>query len=249
MTRRTFDRRPSTAEVIDGSRQVSPSAIDDLYSRFLSTGELPPVRKAAWDVLERALRAGRGGRVSWQEHSRPLAGPPRERVFREATHENDTARDAARLLIRILVDAGDDPSDPERIPSDYDPPGFGSISLHILGWPDAWVKPPYEKQMERVLGQHAQIRAVAADRTDWWWREAAGAVSAFMTRGEVSSDPGLRMFALTGAEMFAIQAHYFGRGNEELLAAFADVAATTGKQQEEALARRGWLQARIQIPE
>ena len=249
MTRRAFDRRLSTAEVIVGSRPVSPSAIDDLYSRFLRTGELPSSRKTAWGVLQRSLCARRGGRVSYQENNRPLAGPPREQVFREAVHEHEPGREAARLLIEILVEGGDDPSDPEFIPSDYEHPGFGSISLHILGWPDAWVKPPYEKQMERVLRQHAQLRAVAADRSDWWWQEAAGALSSFMTRGEVSSDPDLRMFALTAAEMFAIHAHYFGRGNEQLIAAFAEVAETSGKQQAEALVRLGRLQARIQVPE
>jgi hypothetical protein len=249
MTRRTFDRRLSTAEVIVGSRPVSPSAIDDLYSRFLRTGELPSSRKAAWGVLQRSLCARRGGRVSYQENHRPLAGPPREQVFREAVHEHDTARDAARLLIEILVEAGDDPSDPEFIPSDYEHPGFGSISLYILGWPDAWVKPPYEKQMERVLRQHAQLRAVASERSEWWWQEAAGALSAFMTRGEIPVEPEHRLFALTVAEMFAIQAHYFGRGDEDLIAAFAETAATTGKQRDEALVRLGRLQASVQAQE
>ncbi len=249
MTRRAFDRRLQTTEQILSNQSISPSALDDLYKRFLSSGELPPARNAAWEVLKRTLSARRGGRVSPQQYGAPLAGPPRERVFREAIHPNKSARDAARTLIRMLVEAGYDPTDPEFIPSDYEAPDFGSTALHVFGWPDAWVKPPYEQQMERVLRQHAGLRAVAGERSEWWWREATAALSVFMTRGEVSAEPDLQKFALTIAEMFAIQAHYFGRGDEPLIAAFADVAATTGTHRDEALVRLGQLQARAKAPE
>src|SRR5690606_1198618 len=133
---------------------VSVPALDDLYRRFLVTGELPEQPATAWPVLQRALCARRGGGVWPQSHGQPLAGPPREKVVREAVHENPLARCAARKLIDILVEAGYDPSDPEFIPSDYPVPDFGSVALHVLGWPDAWVKAPYEAQMQRVMAQH-----------------------------------------------------------------------------------------------
>lgn len=236
-------RRMQNTEDLLRDQPVSTAALDDLYERFLQRGELPMARNAAWGVLKRTLSARRGGKVSRQEFGCPPAGPPREQVFREAVFDSEAARNPARALIRILVEAGFDPSDPEFIPSDYEVPEFGSLAMHILGWPDAWVKPPYEAQLQRVMQQQTEIRSVGG-RSEWWYREAATALAAFLNRGELSPEPDLRLYALTIAEMFAIHAHYFGRGDEALLAAFADAAATTGPQHEAALRTLGQLQAR-----
>jgi hypothetical protein len=163
-------------------------------------------------------------------------------VFHEAVHPTETARRAARLLIGLLVQAGDDPTDPEFIPSDLELPEFGGIAMHLLGWPDRWVRPPYEQQLQRVMRQHAQVRSVS-DRSDAWYRAAAAGLAAFLRDGEIPADDLQRLFVLTIGEMFAIHAHYFGHGDEDLLAAFDAVATASGPERDAALRRLAQAQA------
>jgi hypothetical protein len=77
-----------------------------------------------------------------------------------------------------------------------------------------------------------------------WYRDAAPALAKFLREGVIPTDDDLRLFALTTGEMFAIHAHYFGQGGEELLAAYEAVATTTGDECEAALRHLGALQAK-----
>ena len=252
MSRKTTDRRLTAAAHAIGTRPLALDAIDHAYAKFLRTGEVPDDRRLAWSVLERALHARKasvdigGGLVGGRARASStgyITGPPREQVFREAVHTTEPPRMAARQLIKLLVSAGYDPTDPEFIPSDLEMPEFGGVAMHAFGWPDQMVKPPYEQQMERVMQQHADLRAIP-DRTDAWYRDGAAGLRGFLTNGEVPTDDSVRLFALTIGEMFAIHGHYFGHGDEELLAAFDSVATASGEQREAALLHLGAVQAR-----
>ena len=243
MTSKAANRRLDLVASIVNTQPLSQQALNELYAKFLKAGELPNDARTARAVVERALVARRSGGITRQEEGLPIAGPPREQVLREAAQPFDVPRKAARLLIEILVEGGGDPTDPEFIPSDYEIPEFGSVAMHILGWPDRLVRPPYEQQMQRVLQQHAQLRAYWP-RTDMWYRDAADALASFLTRGELPRDDVFQLYALTIGEMFAIHAHYCGRGGENLLAAYDAVATAPDEERADALRRLGELQAR-----
>lgn len=240
MRGRTMRNRMTRVEHAVESQPVSEFAIHRAYERFLRKGELEDHRRLAWAVVDRALHARKAAVEAG------VRGTPRSHVLREAALAEGPARDAARLLVGLLVRGGLDPTDPEFIPSDLHMPEFGSVALYALGWPDQWVRPHYAAQMERVLRQHAVVRS-NHERGSMSHREAAAALAAFLKHGEVPADPVLQSFVLTVGEMFALHAHYFGRGGDDLLAAFEAAAKTHGAERDAALARLGALQARQEV--
>lgn len=247
MNRRLANSRLAAVHETISSRPFRLAAVDAAYATLLENGHLPDDARLAWTVLRRALHARKRPMPSsssiYQVRAFLDCPPPRDQVFREAVAEFDPARDFARLLIGLLTRAGCDPSDPEFIPSDAELPEFGSAAAHFLGWPDQWVKPPYEQQLRRVLRQHAALRD-ASDGSDALHRDAAAGLAAFLTSGELPTDPLLRQVVLTIGEMFAIHADYFGRGDADLLATYEQVATTTGEVRDVAVATLGELQVR-----
>jgi hypothetical protein len=248
--------------------ESQPHAVDNAYEVFVETGDLPTNLVLARKVVERALRArrkvprplddGEGGLdgvvqrleakadrpANGDPSRRYITGTPRRRVFLEAVHDFEVARNAARNLIKICVREGGDPTDPEFIPSDIDPPDFGTTALHIVGWPDRLVHPDHEHQMARVMRQHAAIRA-GTFRDEAWYRSAAAALRGFLSRGELPADATFLLFVLTIGEMFALQFHFFGRGGEDLLAAYDAVAKASDAGRADALQRLGPLQVQV----
>lgn len=250
MSRKAASRRLDVIAQTVRALPFHKQAIDRAYEALLQVGELPADDRLAWTVLERALYARRetveGRRIEARAVAgAPIDGPPRRRVFREAVHCFAPARTAARELIAMLVAAGRDPTDAEFIPSDIELPKFGGAAMHMLGWPDQWVRPQFEPQMQRVMRQHADILD-QVDGSDAWHREAAAELSAFLTSGELPADPTVRLFAVTIGEMFAIHAHFLGRDTEDLLAAYEAVATSTGAEQQTDLDHLCRLQARAE---
>ncbi len=252
MTRKsTWNRLAVVARAIDNQPFALP-AIDRAYATFLRTGELAEDNRLAGVVLHRALHARResadldtGAWADGQQPAASLKSSPRGRVFGEAACSSDPARIAARVLISILVRNGHDPTDPEFVPSGFEAPEFGGVAMHALGWPDRWVRPQYAHQMERVMQQHAKLRKNVV-RSEAWYRDAAAGLRAFLTRGEVPSEPDVRLFALTIGEMFALNRHYFTGTPEDLLAAFDAVANAVGAKRDAALVHLAAVQARCQ---
>jgi hypothetical protein len=251
MRRNAMTKRFAATETALQRCPLAPEAVSEIYSSFLQTGALPNDRRLSWAVLERALHARkasadtRARQSKWDRlHERPNEDA-RYMVFREAIHQDPAPRDFARILIRLLVRSGDDPTDPEFVPPDLEHPEFGSLAMHALGWPDLWAREPYAKQMQRVLVQHAALRA-QGPRSDLWYHMAAAALAGFLLRGHLPEDDAECLFALTLGEMFAIHADYFGHGDEELLAAFDAVARANGAKREAAMRHLGAMQAKSQ---
>jgi len=224
---------------------VQYHAIDDAYTRFLEDGTLPKDCNLAGAVLQRALNARKPVPEQVAE-LRALGldqpfGTTREMVFREAVCDLEPARDLARLILRAIVLAGADPTDPEVIGPELEPSDFASVSMRLLGWPHDFVRPEYQQQLERVLRQQATVQADRPRGNDEWNRGAGKALAAFLNRGVVPTDPRYFLFVLTTAEGFALHNHYFGKGGEDLLAAYEIVATSTGTKKEAALQRLGEL--------
>lgn len=264
MSRHTQKRLSAAADAI----QAQPFAVDNAYAVFIETGDLPTDLRLARTVVDRALTARRrvpsrvdgdgsgdklGSVVATLEakarrtsssNTPPgnyITGPARRRVFLEAVQPFDLARDTARYVIKDLVRRGGDPTDAEFIPSDTDLPDFGTAALHLVGWPDGWVRPAYEHQMARVMHQHAALRA-GTERDEAWYRAASSALGAFLSKGELPQDDVLLLFALTVGEMFALNMDYFGRDTAELLTAFNAIATGSDAERTDALQRVGTLQ-------
>jgi len=216
------------------------AAIDDAYAQFLDDGTLPEDRALAGRVLDRVLKARkpylepeRAG--LWQPY-----GSTREMLFREACSKVEVVRNFARFLLKTVVEAGYDPTDSEVFGTELEPMDFAPISLQLLGFPHDFVRPEYQGQLHRVLRQHAELPRLDSDD------DIGPALSAFMTKGRLPSDPRHLPHVLRISEQFALVAHYFERGGEDLLAAYDAVANSTGDQRVAALRRLGELQAHAQ---
>jgi hypothetical protein len=224
-------------------------AIDDAYKRFLEDGTLPEDRAIAGRVLQRVLDARK--KVPEVEAERLAlglsqpCGTTREMLFREACCSDKVIRGFARMLLRAMVRAGYDPTDPDLIGPEMEPWLFAPVCLRLMGWPQDYVRPQYQKQLARLLEQQAAERAVRPRNDDEWDREAGKALSAFLTRGVVPTDSRYFSFVMGIAESFALAGDFFGKlgdGGEELIAAYDVIATGSGAERAAALQRVGPLQ-------
>lgn len=224
------------------------SAIDDAYTRFLEDGTLPEDTALAGRVLQRVLDARKkvpeieAERLAlnlYQPH-----GTTREMLFREACCKVKEVRDFARVLLRCMVQAGYDPTDPECIGPEMEPWDFVPVCTRLLGWPHDFVRPEHREQFERLSRQQTQERAVRPRNSDEWDRDAAKALAAFLTRGVPPTDSRYFAYVMTTAEMFALYYQTFIQNAEELLAAFDALANASVDERDAALRRVCELQAR-----
>lgn len=227
-------------------------AIDNAYATFLEDGTLPADSSLAWRVLQRVLKARKAQPDLEQERLEHAAdrtlvqpyGTTREMLFREACCDVKSVRDLARLILEALVDAGHDPTDAEIIGPEMEPMDFATVSMRLLGWPEHFVRPEYQAQQRRVLRQQAEVRAERPRNNAEWDRDAGAALASFLNHGRAPSDSRYFLYVLTTGEQLALVAHYFGRGGEDLLAAYEAVATSSGDKRVAALRRLGELQAR-----
>lgn len=230
---------------------VSFPAIHAAYVRFLDDGKLPTDDVLAGAVLHRALHARR----PVPEHQAEIRemglhqpfGTTREMLFREALSSDQALRGFARFLLHVAAQAGYDLTDPELIGPEMEPSEFGYVSMRLLGWPQDYVRPEYQRQMERVLRQQAAVDAGQHWEDVQWQRGAGSALAAFLKRGALPTDVRYLSFVLTAGETFALNGHFFGQGGEDLIAAYEAVATSTGKKREVALRQLCALQARSEL--
>jgi iron complex outermembrane receptor protein len=192
--------------------------IDKAYDDFLRDGDLPSDRTLAGAVLLRVLKA---------REPVPPSGNTREMLFREAACSVEPVRTFAQWLLKALVRAGGDPTDPECIGPEMEPQDFSPVCLRLVGWPEDFVKPEKQEQLKRVLRQQAEVRAQRPLDDDQWDREAGAALRGFFQRGEIPG-PRFYLYVRTIAEPIAVLDHYLGRTGDELVAAF-DAVARAGR--------------------
>ena len=162
------------------SRQIdamplAPEVVSMAFDKFRETGELPEVQRLAAEVVKRAESGDVDGRygfnASWAESIRilrdavdnpdalkPQPEPLRKQLFREAVYGEGVVRMAGREAIRFLVAAGQDVTDRDFIDPSVEMPEFGSVGLYLLGFPERFVKPPFEEQAQRLFERFAVLR-------------------------------------------------------------------------------------------
>lgn len=221
-------------------------AIDNAYARFLEDGTLTEDDSIAGCVLLRVLNARKPlppdpeAPVLYQPY-----GTTREMLFREACCKVAEVRTFARDLLRVLVQAGHDVTDPELIGPEMEPWEYAPVCLRLIGWPHHYVPSQYHGQLDRLLERQAAERAGRARGDATWGTNAAKAVGAFLRSGTLPSDPRFLTYVLGIGEQFALSFHAAGQAVTELLAAFDAIATGSAAERAEALRRVGPLQAQM----
>ncbi len=245
MNRTRKKRLQKVSQQID-AMPITPAVEEAAFERFRETGELPEHQRLAAAVIKRALQ-GRSGRrkvgpSSWEESIRILAEmaeglaepeperqPLREWLFDEAVYGPDFVRCAARGALKILVAADRDVTDPEFIDKSVELPDYGSVGLHVLGFPECLAKPPYEDQTQRLCDRFASLRA-RINRDDREWMDGFGeAAILFLHEGELPDDELMCEAVLANGELMGLLGHFLGHGDPEAMAVFDQVARAQGE--------------------
>src|SRR5687768_5583447 len=185
-------------------------AIDDAYAEFINRGTLPEDLSLSAAVMLRVLNARKPDpeTEAWRRDLiasgklRQPYGSAREMFFAEACCEDKAIRGFARFLLKAVVQTGHDPTDPEMIGFELEPDDLQPVCLRLIGYPHALVRPEYKAQLERVQRQRTKIYEQRPAHEEWD-RRARKAVAAFMTKGEIPSDPLLYLYVLSVGETFA----------------------------------------------
>lgn len=236
---------------IDAS-PVRRHLLREAYEWFRDVGELPDDDHVAFEAVQQALRGGEeappmeeaalAGRVrqaalAYHERERPSdVWPPTVRayLFDEALFESPPLRKLARAAIACEVAYGGDVENP-AFAARHGIPGYGSVALHVVGWPRSLIRPPYEAQATRLLVRMDDIRGRVPQDDPSWLDAHSAALAAFHDDGVLPEDDLLREAVLVDAEQAALLRHKRGEDVTDLMAAFHQVAWADGDERQESL--------------
>lgn len=249
-SRRKSLLRLHSVERAVAARPVREELVDEAFERFRDTGELPEQPRWAEQVILRALQPVRPQRTYDEqiEHMleriaafhrgdyRALPNRARECLYREAVHGECVVRDAARLVLRWAAEAGIDVTD-EAFLADQDLPDYGSLGLHLMGFPDRLAKAPYEAQARRLFARLAKLRKRMECRRERWSDAFEGPLAQFLSSGQLPTDASVRDAVLVGAELETLVRHAAGHEVHELMAAFDAAARGPATARSAAVAR------------
>lgn len=243
------------AAVID-KMPIPRKVVQKAFEHFCDTGELPDQQRFAAAVTEQASNGGTPpateandlasiiSRVrlsvaspqAEQHPAKPPVAPVREFLFDEAVYGPVFVRKAARGALRLLVFLDGDVTDPQ-FGADRGLPRYGSLGMHILGFPERWARPPYVKQARRLFLRYDELRERIDHDAGDWWCALQEAVCAFARHGELPADELMRDAVLADAEMDALFLHGRGRDVGEEMALLDAAARARGAQREAAIER------------
>jgi hypothetical protein len=226
--RRRLDRVAETVAAMP----VRDDLLRESFDRFRTTGELPDHGQLAAALLRRALYANPASHIedpaayfAQLHHAFVQAGmrPPapsgeaprvplflslRERLFHEALSPRECVRLPAHALLRLLVVAGGDVTDPQFLDETMAPPDYGTLGLHLLGWPGRLASPPFTRRAKRLLARFAELRRRIGQAEGARFEELASAVQRFAGAGVVPKDELLRECVAAGGELVELTARF-----------------------------------------
>jgi hypothetical protein len=103
-------------------------------------------------------------------------------------------------------------------------PAFGTVGMHVLGFPRRWIEPPYEWQGLRLLTRFDELRAQIDQRNPRWSDRIAEANLAFRTQGVLPEDDVVRGLVLADVELDAHRANGDGHDVKEVMGWFDQAA-------------------------
>lgn len=247
---RTNKRRIDKVRGMLAKCPIPAERIEFEFWLFQHEGELPEDQRLAALVCERAgyqrTPSGTGdiaellAGILLQAKTRLETGlepPPnvREELFDEAVYGPDVVRQWARLALRVLVWKGGDVTKPD-FGQEHGLPEFGTVGMHVLGYPRRLAKAPYEEQGRRLFDRYDGILRRLDLSPDDDFEPVAEAIMAFEDRGELPADGVLRDYLLAGYEIEMLRAHKAGRDVGQVMALLDRAARATGEEREEAVA-------------
>ena len=235
---------------------VRQHLLREAYEWFWQFGELPDDDDlVAYEVVHQALRGGeerplrveslatRGLRKTGQDpHGRDAMEtndwPPtvRAMLFEEALFGHPRIRALARAQIAVEVAYGGDVESPGFC-ARHGIPIYGSVAMHISGWRQKLVRPPYEFQATRLLTRLDGLCGRIPNDDDGWLDSMAEATVRFKVTGELPADDQMAEMVLANVELDQLIAHKAGRDVAEVMAVFHEIAWNEGDVMEAALKR------------
>ena len=114
-------------------------------------------------------------------------------------------------------------------------PMYGSIAMHIQGWPRNLVLPPYEYQAKRLLSRFDNIRGHVPQDAPSWFEAAYKALATFRQTGELPDDDLQLELLLVEIEMEQLFGHRHEHDVSKAMALLDKVSRLDGEEGEEAL--------------
>lgn len=230
---RARDRRLGKLQAAIEVQPVRSELMDEWYPWFRDFGELPDDNElVARAVVRRAMHGG-----DENEESGPLefeACNVRAALFHEALFDHVLHRPVARAVIATEVACGGNIESP-GFAAHHGLPVYGKVALHVMGYPNNLVLPPYEYQAKRCLARHDTIRARIDQHDAAWFDVQVEAQLQFIHTGELPTNEVHRECVLSSVEMDLLWKHKRGRDVTEPMALLEKVARKRGDERAKAL--------------
>lgn len=114
-------------------------------------------------------------------------------------------------------------------------PMYGTMAMHIYGFRENLVQPPYEFQAKRLLVRLDNIRGRIDQDDPRWFDEQAAAMLTFQLTGEFPKDELHLEALLVDIELDQLRAHKKGKDVAKMMAALDQVARAEDEELEAAL--------------
>ncbi|MFN7590330.1 MAG: hypothetical protein ACK501_13325 [Planctomycetota bacterium] len=228
---------------------IPQRVVDEAFDAFRFEGELPDDQRLAELVCGKAgyrnvptdpdgveaviLRvvAQAAERLNTDAEPLPLV---RDVLFDEALYGPDPVKRWARKALRVLVCRGGDVTDP-MLANEHGLPEFGTVGMHVLGYPRRLATAPYEEQGRRLFDRYDEIRRRMNYSADEDFGPMAEAFLAFEERGELPKDELMRDYVLAEYEIEMLREHRAGRDVAGVMALLDRAATATGEEREAAV--------------
>ena len=201
---RRHERRISELKRTIEAAPVRVGVLREAYEWFRDFGELYEDDDAiAYAVVMQAMNGGEemrwsdeqlhpSKRPSLAERAREVLAkdwPPtvRAALFEEALFEPEPLRRIARSWIAVEVAYVGNIENP-AFGARHGLPTYGSVAMHIAGYPKRWVVPPYEGQGKRMLTRLDNLRGRIPHDDPRWFEAQADVVIQFRQTGKLPDD-------------------------------------------------------------
>lgn len=245
----TRKKRLQKLSVQIDSLPVPRAMVDEAFETFRSTGHLPDQDRLAAAVVRRTRTGSdviqgtlKGSELAFDlrvvsELSTIPPGDFMAALYREALSTTQAVRIAARAVLELMASLGLDVTQPDfaKHGIEVQMPEFGSVGLHLLGFPEHLAVPPYEEQARRLFERFGVLRARTRQCNQRWVATLADAVGRFRQTGELPEDELVRDVVLADAELLCLIQNWMGRDVVDAMAALT--AAQADPAREGAVAR------------
>lgn len=204
------------------AQPLDPRVVRAAFGEFRATGTLPENDRLAATVIAHAedflISLGCVWRLKGAEAvSERVMGLCRDggaagggaeelrtSLFGEALYGDPLVKFGARQAIKALVACGREVTDPEFVPAEVDIPDWGTVGLHLLGFPGCLVRPEDRAQMRDLMARFDAIRGQVDQGDREWFAELEVAVRRNQRDGELPRDELLRGAVVAAEELRAL---------------------------------------------